>query len=250
MKKYLIRSLCLTGLLLIHLFLSAQNKTKEVNHQTQSWVSVNSTIHMNDKWALLADVHMRRNHFFKNGSFYFIRAGVAYSITKNFSVAAGYAHLWLAPTTTSWITYANENRIYQQLQYHSSIGKIEINQRLRNEQRWQQKMVNDKPSRQNRFTNRIRYLLSATIPVFKNENLPSLVISDELHIQFGKEVMYNTFDQNRFFTGIKQKINKQLSFDIGYMQVLQQKYNGYQYDLNNTFRLFFYYSPWLKKKVN
>ena len=75
------------------------------------------------------------------------------------------------------------------------------------------------------------------------------MLSDELAIQFGKEVVYNTFEQNRVFFGIRQNITKTLSYDMGYMQVLQQKASGYQYDKNNTFRLFFYYMPDLRKKL-
>jgi len=45
--------------------------------------------------------------------------------------------------------------------------------------------------------------------------MPSLVLADELLIHFGKEVVYNTFDQNRLFIGIKQNINPKLSFDFG-----------------------------------
>jgi hypothetical protein len=109
-------------------------------------------------------------------------------------------------------------------------------------------MVNDSFSGNYKITDRIRYLLSATIPVFKNKKYPSLVVSDELAIQFGKEVVYNTFEQNRLFFGIRQSINKNLSYDLGYMQVMQQKSTGYQYDKNNTFRLFFYFTPNLRKK--
>jgi Protein of unknown function (DUF2490) len=123
-------------------------------------------------------------------------------------------------------------------------------QRLRSEQRWQQKIVNDEATAQNKFTNRFRYLLSFNIPVFKNPKFPSLVVADELCVQFGKEVVYNTFDQNRLFTGIRQKITKDLNFDLGYMLVKQQKASGYQYDVNNTFRWFFYYTPDFRKKKN
>lgn len=246
MKKILIT--CFAFVLLINHSVFSQNKAKEINRQSQIWVSINSCIKVNNKWTVLADVHMRRNHFLKDGGFYFVRIGIGYNISKDLLVAAGYAHLWLAPATSGWKTYINENRIYQQLQFSTSIGKINLLQRLRNEQRWQQKILNDKPTGQNRFTNRIRYLLNVTIPVFKKQTFPSLVVSDELHIQFGKEVLYNTFDQNRLFLGIKQKINKRLVFDLGYMQVLQQKFSGYQYDLNNTFRCFFYYSPYIQKK--
>ncbi|RTL57427.1 MAG: DUF2490 domain-containing protein [Sphingobacteriales bacterium] len=249
MKKF-IRVISLLVLFFLNAFidLSAQNKAKEINHQSQSWFSINTKTDIYKKWSVLADVHVRRNHFLADPNFYFVRAALAYNINPHLYVAAGYGHMWVAPAIAGWKTYSNENRIYQQLQYSSSIGKINLLQRLRNEQRWQQKMVNDKFSGQNRFTDRIRYLLSATIPVFKNKHLPSLVIADELNIQFGKEVVYNTFDQNRYFIGIKQNINHRLSFDMGYMKVYQQKYSGYQYDSNDTFRLFFYYNgSWCKK---
>jgi hypothetical protein len=138
--------------------------------------------------------------------------------------------------------------MYIQIQSISKLDKISLLQRLRNENRWQQKMVNDSFSGNYKITDRIRYLLSVTIPVFKNKKYPSLVVSDELAIQFGKEVVYNTFEQNRMFFGIRQNISKNLSYDLGYMQVMQQKATGYQYDKNNTFRLFFYFTPDLRKK--
>ncbi|MEO7766050.1 MAG: DUF2490 domain-containing protein, partial [Ferruginibacter sp.] len=141
-----------------------------------------------------------------------------------------------------------EHRVYQQLQMSSKIGKISLFNRIRNEQRWQEKIVNDKFTHNYKFTDRIRYLLSITIPVFKIPHYPSLVFADELLIQFGKEIVYNTFDQNRYFIGIKQPVCKSLSFDAGYMMVFQQKASGYQYDKNHTFRLFFYYTPDFRKK--
>ncbi len=228
---------------------NAQSKAKEVNTQSQSWFSINSTVRLSKHWGFIADAHMRRNNFVADPSFYFLRGAVNYWITDNVTMAAGYGRMWLAPTTPGWKQFAIEDRLYLQLQSTSKIGKIGILQRLRNENRWQQKMASDTFTGSYKFTDRIRYLLSATIPVFKNKKYPSLVISDELAIQFGKEVVYNTFEQNRIFFGIRQNITKTLSYDMGYMQVLQQKASGYQYDKNNTFRLFFYYMPDLRKKL-
>lgn len=88
----------------------------------------------------------------------------------------------------------------------------------------------------------MRYLLSANIPIFKNKKLPQLSIADELAIQFGKDVVYNTFEQNRIFLGIKQKVTANLSFDAGYMNVLQQKNSGNSYENADVIRLFFYYT--------
>lgn len=227
--------------------LLAQTRTKEVNIQSQSWFSFNSTTRFTNHWGIIADAHMRRNNFVADPSFYFLRTAVNYWLTDNITIATGYGKMWLAPTTIGWKNFAKEDRIYVQLQSINKVGKISVLQRLRNENRWQQKMINDSFSGNYKITDRIRYLVSLTIPVCKNKKYPSLVLSDELALQFGKEVVYNTFEQNRWFIGIKQNITNTLSYDLGFMQVMQQKSTGYQYDKNNTFRLFFYYSPNLRK---
>jgi hypothetical protein len=197
----------------------SQAHAKEVNTQAQSWFSVNSTMRLNNKFGIIADVHMRRNDFLGEEGFYFVRLGANYWIRENLTVTAGYAHMWAAPANQSWQHFSQERRTYQQLQLNSGLGKIKILQRLRNEQRWQEKIVDDHFINKYKFTDRTRYLLSLTIPLFKNTGLPQLVIADELAIQFGPEVVYNTFDQNRLFAGIRQQLSKTLSFDFGYMRV-------------------------------
>lgn len=221
----------------------AQAKAKETNNQTQSWIGLNATPRFNKHWGMVADLHYRANQIFAGPNFYFVRAGANYWVSPDLSVTLGYAHMWLAPTTAGWHTYSNENRIYQQMQWVSKKGTATIVNRIRNEQRWQQKIAADTLTGTNKFTDRVRYLFSLTVPVFKNPKLPALVLSDELCMQMGKEVVYNTFDQNRVFLGIKQKISKDLQFDMGYMLLDQQKASGYQYDQNHTFRLFFYFTP-------
>ncbi|MEP7143859.1 MAG: DUF2490 domain-containing protein [Ferruginibacter sp.] len=234
--------------LLLHFNGYSQSNTKEINSQSQSWFSVNSTIRLHKKFGMIADIHMRRNNFIKDPGFYFARVGVDYWLKENITLVLGYGQMWVAPSKPNWNHYAQEHRIYQQIQMTSKIGKVSLLNRLRNEQRWQEKIVNDKFIKSFKFTDRIRYLLSFTIPVFKNPHYPSLVLSDELAIQFGKEIVYNTFDQNRVFIGIRQPINKSISFDLGYMLLYQQKSSGYQYDKNKTFRWFFYYTPDFRKK--
>lgn len=213
---------------------------KVINQQIQTWVSLNSVTKYSIHWGAVVDAHIRTDDFFSNNNFYFIRGGVRYFINPSTNLTAGYAHLWLAPSKETWTTYSDENRIYQQVQWSSKTGNVKMLQRIRNEQRWQEKIINNEETGENRFSNRVRYLLSFEIPVFKKKTAPSLVLSDELLIQFGNEMVYNTFDQNRFFIGIKQSINPKWSYDFGYMNVYQQKISGYQYDMNHTLRLFFY----------
>ena len=234
-------------LLLLPIIALGQVQTEKViNEQTQTWVSLNTVTKFSDHWGVVADAHIRTNGILHDNNFYFLRGGITYIPNSKVALTAGYAHMWLAPTKEGWSTYSDENRIYQQAQLTSKVGNVSILQRLRNEQRWQEKIVNDESTGENRFTDRVRYLVSFTIPVFKKKTAPSLVISDEILVHFGKEVIYNTFDQNRLFIGIKQTISPKLSFDFGYMNLYQQKYSGYQYDRNHTLRLFFYLNSSLK----
>lgn len=251
-KYVLLVGLCLCACLAPRV-ITAQITDKQINTQSQSWLSVNSTQRISNKWGIVADLHYRANHLFTDPNFYFARIGANYWLKDNITITLGYAHLWLAPTKTGNHTYANENRLYQQVQMTSKIGKINVTQRLRNEQRWQEKIdaKGDTSLHTNKFTNRVRYLLSYTIPIFKNPHYPSLVLADELCIQFGKEVLINTFEQNRVFVGIRQPINKHLGFDLGYMLLYQEKASTTKtvvYDNNHTFRWFFYYTPDFRSK--
>ena len=227
---------------------TAQETNKTINRQYQSWLSVNSLWRLSHKWGFAVDLHQRRNHFLRDNSFNFVRIGINYWIKDNLTVTAAYGHMWVAPVTPGYSTWADENRICEQVQLTTRLGKVTMLQRLRNEQRWQEKIVNDQETGENKFTDRVRYLLAVTIPVFKNPWYPALTVSDELHVQFGKEVVYNTFDQNRAFVGIRQAVTKNLFFDLGYMLFSQQKASGMVYDQNHTFRWFFYYMPDFRKK--
>lgn len=244
MKRYLHLFLILA----LPLAVSGQTE-KVVQQKVQTWISINTVTKFTEHWAVSADAHLRTEDFLGENNFYFLRGGITYIPNKTMSLTTGYAHMWLAPSNKDWTTYADENRLYQQAILNTKVGNVGMMQRLRFEQRWQEKIVNNQETNDFRFTNRIRYLLSFSIPVFENKKMPLLVISDEILLHFGKEVIYNTFDQNRFFIGIKQAIDPKCSFDFGYMNVYQQKYSGYQYDMNHTIRLFFYLNASIKKKA-
>lgn len=231
-------------------FLLANAQTeKEINDQAQFWTSVNSTWRLSDHWGVMGDFHIRRTDFLKDPNFYFLRAGGVYWINDKISVAGGLAALWLAqPAIDEGFNYALEKRVYQQILWRSINGRAKFLQRIRNEQRWHEVLDADGSVNRVRFSNRVRFLFSASIKIFEDDKKPRLVLADEVLFHFGKEIVYNTFDQNRFFIGINHRLNKDWTFDFGYMPVLQQKYSGYQYDLNHTMRLFFYFSPDLRKK--
>jgi hypothetical protein len=219
----------------------------DTREQYQFWWSINGTLRFSDSLGAVADVHIRRTNFLADPSFNFVRVGGQYWLTDKLTLVVGYAHLWQAPGQAGWATWTQEDRVYQQLQYVSSQGRVGLLQRLRVEQRWKDAIADDQLTGEHLFSNRIRYLFSVTVPVSRNRNVPALVLSDEIHASFGPRVV-NNFDQNRLFGGIKQRVTPSLSFDLGYMMVYQQKPTGSQHDLNHTLRWFFYYAPDFRKK--
>lgn len=230
----------LAVLMLLSYKLQGQDEelTKNVQENVQTWISTNNVYQISDKWAALTDIHIRRTDFVKNPSFYFLRLGAQYSIKPNIRLAAGYAHLWLAQSE-NWSAYRNENRVYQQMSLTHAFEKLNTLFRVRNEQRFFNDVKDGQSLDNTFFINRFRLLLSIGIP-FKKGGKTQLLIADEIHLNFGKEVVFNTFDQNRFTIGIKQKLSETWSMDCGYMLVFQQLSTGIDYNLNHTLRLFFY----------
>lgn len=214
-----------------------------VKERSLSWIGFITQIKLKKGWILLTDFHHRRDEFMANPNFYIIRTGLGKSLPRNHMVAAGVAHMWLSTSAQGEHFFTDENRIYEQWSHTGKWGKINFLQRIRNEQRWQQTVVNGQKTGYNRFSNRFRYLVQWTFPLSKNTYVPSLVLADEAMWQVGKEIAHNQFDQNRIFIGIKQKITPSLQFDFGYMNLRQQKPDGINWDNNHILRLFFYYQP-------
>jgi hypothetical protein len=110
--------------------------------------------------------------------------------------------------------------------------------------------VNNEKTDEYRFTNRFRYAINFIYAPFTNKMLPSFTNYNELMVQFGKEVVYNTFDQVRISVGIRQPITPHLNVDLNYMYVYQQQFSGDQYLQGNTLRLYINYNVGWKKKNN
>jgi hypothetical protein len=234
-------------LLLSPLVIRAQ-RVREIQTQNHTWTSVNSQIRLTDKFGVTADIHLRRTDFLSSNSFFLLRVGGMYYVNKQLSLGVAYGHMWLANQSGATELFSNENRLHQHIGFNQKLGKVQINQRLRIEERWIQKVKNFIPIDEIRYTTRFRYQLTLNIPVSSNPKLPSLALSDELMMQTGKDIIYNNFDQNRLFAGIRQQVSPALAFDFGYMHVWQQRLSGYQYNRNHTIRLFFYWQPDFRKK--
>jgi Protein of unknown function (DUF2490) len=228
-------------------FSFAAKAQKQISHQSLFWLASVNTIRFNQHWGVVADFHYRSFDFMSQPYTYIVRGLGNYYFNENITGGIGYGHIWSGTFTTDPHPFSNENRIFEQVQVNSKMGKFSFSNRWRLEQRWQQKIVNNEKTDDYRFTDRFRYAINFIYSPFKNKMLPSFTNYNELMVQFGKEVLYNTFDQVRISFGIRQSITSKLNVDLNYMYLYQQQFSANQYVQGNALRLYINYSVGWKK---
>jgi hypothetical protein len=198
------------------------------SQQTENtgWLFLSHAQKLNSKFDLLADVQMRSADQLTYLNTLLLRTALQYHLNKIHSFAIGYASKsdWLKEDDQT--KYDHENRIYQQYQVNVDLSKIEMNARLRFEQRFTKE-----ESRHSRFSQRGRILLAAKIPFKKNNAFtsgPYANIQNELflNVQHKENVNNNLFDQNRSQISFGYRWSKKIDTDLGYQFWYQKEESG------------------------
>src|SRR6185312_7638641 len=144
-----------------------------------------------------------------------------------------------------------EQRIWQQIWWNQKYTGLSTLQWLRLEQRFSEKVVADQKVDGTVYTFRVRYNFSFFIPLKGKElapKTPFAAITNEVFLNFGSNITYNTFDQNRLFVGLGYQFTKHLNAQLGYMNVYQQEASGNSYISTDAIRLFVFHSLDLRNK--
>lgn len=222
---------------------------KQINHHVHSWIGLLTTHRLTDNWGVTADFIVRRDEFVKEPGFYFARFGGGYWFNDNVSLTGAYGNLWLYRPQLRDKNFTLEYRFDQQLVVTSSFWKFNVTQRLRADARWREVVDGDR-TRGRTFSERIRYLYTFRLPISKDASVPQLMFSNEILLQFGKQIVNNPLDQIRLFVGIRHSLGKGIAYDFGYFPIFQQTAAGNVYNLNHIVRLFFYFSTRKSKLDN
>lgn len=246
------RTLIITVLALSAGCLRAQTIKSTENIQ-QAWIGYFNQTRFSDKLGIWTDLHLRtKENFTDNFSQSILRLGLTYYINNNTKFTAGYARVFIYPGDNHSGVTRTEHRPWQQLQWHTAFTKTRMMQWIRLEERWRRKILNESTLGDGyNFNWRLRYNIWYEVPLVKNGLIPqslSFIANDELHINFGKEIVYNYFDQNRFFLGFKYQISKSSNIQAGYMNLFQQLGAGNRYKNINAARVFFFQNFDLRKK--
>src|SRR5688500_17991990 len=195
---------------LVFLFLSSvvsvfgQPTEKHIHDREQLWLGYFNQTRFSNKWGMWVDVHHRMTDNFADRPFLFmVRPAITYFIKDNLRVNVGYALVRHFPGK-GLNTTRTEHRPWQQIWWNQKYPGLTTLQWLRLEQRFNQKVVEDELQEGYNYTFRVRYSFSFFVPLKGKEvvaKTPFVALINEVFLNFGDKVTYNTFDQNRLFAG-------------------------------------------------
>ena len=224
---------------------------KEIHNREQLWLGYFNQTRLSKRWGFWLDVHYRRTDKFVERPFQFlVRPAVTFYIKDNLRANAGYAFVNHFPAE-GLETSRPENRFWQQIWWNQKYSSFTTLQWLRFEQRFVRKLANDELQDGYNFNYRLRYNISFFIPLKGKEmaaHVPFAAIIDEVFLNFGERIVYNTFDQNRFFLGIGYMFTAHLNAQLGYMHVFQQESSGASYWSTHAIRFFVFHTLDFRKE--
>lgn len=217
-------------LLLSPVALYAQPKTVQYNHQL--WLGYITSTQISDKYSVWNDFHLVPE------GFGVVRTGLTRHLAKT-SITGGWALLWLTPGSGNNMLTRLEHRPWGQLQFNMPVSeKLSLTQRIRYDARFRERVANGEVVDGFGFNHRVRFLVSLKRLLANDETKtvkPYVSVSNEVLLNFGKEISYNTFDQNRISVAFGLQTPK-TQYQLGFMNRFVQN-NPSRFTANHTLLL-------------
>jgi hypothetical protein len=219
---------------------------KVYQQEQQLWLGVFNQTRFSPRWGSWTDLHLRLHEHFVQDLFQGIaRVGLTYYLTDDVRLTGGYAYVHHFPDGARTVGQP-EHRPWQQVQWFTRFPQARLMQWVRLEERFRQQVVNNEDLGPGfDFNYRARYNAALFLPLSKRAFEPGglqFLLNDELMVNFGEEVRYNYFDQNRLFAGLVYQVNKHAQIQGGYMHLFQQLPAGSVYRNQHSIRLFYFHN--------
>jgi len=245
-------------ILVFNLILSNENRAfsqREVTTQHQVWTQYFYNVRMKDKWLWNGDVLYRWKDLNGQALQAGIRNGLTYHFKQPITVTLGYVYFLHFPSDknkNAFLDYTRqEHRPWQQVMTNSKWGRLMIQHRYRLEQRFMENVPFGRHTGDFRFNFRMRYQLSLQYPLNKKEvskGTLSVITYSELMVNFGKNIVYDYFDQDRSLIGFSYNITKSFVTTLGYQYIWQQRQTPGRFNSTNCLRLTFIHNIDARKK--
>lgn len=223
------------------------SQEKDINRQEQLWLGYINQTRLSKHSGLWLDLHFRSTeNFVQQKLLSVFRVGYMYHLASA-RITAGYAKFTRFADEGS---HQIEHRGWQQLEWNDARPKLTLTNRIRLEERFIALQGQENQAKEYSFNYRARYSLSMTIPLKINteKRFPAVVVSNEILLNFGKQVRINYFDQNRIFVGMAYPVAPSVTAQLGYMHIFQQLPVESTFSSINTIRFFVFHNLSLYRK--
>jgi len=208
------------------------NRTTAQTTDLGSWNILNVKYNYTDNLSFFGEAQLRSLKYYSNFHYYEYKGGIDYKVHKNVKLTLGAGSYQTYKEGGDFVLPKNndEFRLWPQLIFSQSIGKLKIEQRYRAEFRFTS----------NGYRNRFRYRLGVSYPFGKekNEFTPFQInVSNELF--FTNKEPY--FERNRLLFAFNYKPLKSTTLQVGYLHQFDYKINdetgrdffviGFYYDI-------------------
>lgn len=232
-------ALCAATIALASAEMVIAQKQTEVRDQT--WLGYFNQTRFSKRSGLWVDLHYRlTGDFIQERSINIARVAYTYYLSDQVRLMGGYAYARHF-SHDAGTPDVPEHRPWQQIQWLDKKNGFNLMQSFRVEQRYRRAVSAGELTDEYHFNWRLRYNFALTFPLKGKQvvaGTPFLYFNNDIHINAGKEIISNYFDQNRAFIGVGYQFNAHLASHFGYMNVFQQLPAGNRYVNINAIRLF------------
>ena len=230
-------------------FLCAQTE-KNITQQSLLWTRYYNLLTISDKWSLHSEFDNRIFiSTFKENLFMF-RVNGRYKINKNTEIGSGFSYFSVT-TQEPEINFdfnTTEYRGQQDITWKKELGNSTINQRFQIEERFFHNANKQSLLPGTTYNWRFRYRFQADFNCWKKKDqYLKTIVYDEIMINAGRNIINNTFDQNRIYAAFQYGINKSMALELGYLKSYQKRASGVDYFDRDIIRFTFFHKINIQK---
>lgn len=181
-----------------------------------TWNIINFKFELNEKWTFFEESQIRSLKFYDHFHYYENKIGVEYKLHPEFKLAIAIGDYDTYSSGGNFVNPKNndEFRIWPQLLFTHSIGKIKLEQRYRAEMRFTL----------NGYRNRFRYKLGVSYPFGNTKS-----IKERFELGFSNELFFTDrppyFERNRLQFFFTAKLNRHITLMTGYLHQFDYQIN-------------------------
>lgn len=223
--------------------LYAQNG-KQITNQHLIWYRFYNHLAFAKHWEWGLEIDERRFMHPDAQHQLVIRNQLIHTFANGWSAGAGFTYfLQTLPQDPNMAdTYLRpELRPHQEVKFKHKLNEIiTVTHRYRLEERFFKRMDEQGNHLDGHdFNFRFRYQLQAEMSLIRKDirkGALGMKVFDEIHLNFGKQIVHNTFDQNRIGGSFIYGLTKNIDLEGGYMNWFQQRSSGSAYFNRDIFR--------------